>query len=483
MLSLQNIYSKTIYVGQGEAHSNIQTAAFVATPGDTILVREGNYPGGMYIENLQGTADNPIYIIADVLHTPVISGGTNAIQFTDARYLVIKGIIFEQQTGNGLNVDDGGTYDSPTTNLTFAQCIFRDMNASGNNDLLKLSGLDKFEIIDCDFVNGAGGGSGVDMVGCHHGIIKNCRFINMGSNAIQAKGGTQYIEISSNYFENCGQRTLNLGGSTGLAFFRPIDAKFEAADLQVYSNIFIGSNSPINFVGCQRVDVINNTIINPIRWVLRILQETVDENRFVPCGENKFMNNLIYFGNISTEVNIGPNTAPHTFEFTSNFWYNHQNSNWSGPALPVTDLTQVIGKNPTFENFSSGDFRLMVGSPAIGFIDYNGKPDVDYNNVRYASPRSAGAFETMTTSIRNSSRMITAIYPNPSNDILYFELENTDELTSHNIVLKIFDNLGSEVFSKYYLANDSRMVIDVSNLSRGFYVIKIGESYEKFLKL
>ncbi len=92
------------------------------------------------------------------------------------------------------------------------------MNATGNNDLLKLSGVDDFEIRECVFEDGADGGSGVDMVGCHRGLFSRTRFIRMGSNAIQAKGGTRHITIHRCVFEPAGARSLNLGGSTGSPF-------------------------------------------------------------------------------------------------------------------------------------------------------------------------------------------------------------------------------------------------------------------------
>jgi len=263
LLGILDLSSKTIYVGNGEQFSSIEQAVVGVLPGDTILVREGIYSGGMYIENLQGNLDKYIHIMGESGQEVIIRGGSNAIQFTDPNFLVIENLIFDQQTGNAVNIDDGGEYESPAKKLKIQYCIFRDMNASGNNDLLKLSGLDTFEIVNCIFENGSAGGSGVDMVGCHQGRIEGNVFMNMGSNAIQAKGGTQNILIQGNYFENCGQRTLNLGGSTGLDFFRPIDAKFEAADIAVWSNVFVGSVSPINFVGSVRVDVSNNTIINP----------------------------------------------------------------------------------------------------------------------------------------------------------------------------------------------------------------------------
>ena len=89
-----------------------------------------------------------------------------------------------------------------------------------------MSGVDFFEIRNCTFLNGAAGGSGIDMVGCHEGLIKSNRFEKQGSNSIQAKGCSKNIRIENNFFRNGGQRTLNLGGSTNLMLFRPIVARY-----------------------------------------------------------------------------------------------------------------------------------------------------------------------------------------------------------------------------------------------------------------
>ncbi|MBK8241844.1 MAG: hypothetical protein IPK88_00315 [Saprospiraceae bacterium] len=59
--------------------------------------------------------------------------------------------MFEQQTGNGVNMDDSGSLVNPSTNIAIIHCIFRDIKATGNNDLLKLSGLDFFSISECTF--------------------------------------------------------------------------------------------------------------------------------------------------------------------------------------------------------------------------------------------------------------------------------------------------------------------------------------------
>ncbi|MBK6998055.1 MAG: right-handed parallel beta-helix repeat-containing protein [Lewinellaceae bacterium] len=239
----------THHVGNGQTYANLSAAVAITQPGDTIIIHGGTYAGGLTINNLKGTANQWITIRNAVGETVVFEGGGNAIQFVEPAYLHIIGLIFQHQTGNGVNTDDGGTYDTPAHHVVFENCVFRDMSASGNNDLLKLSGLDYFEIRNCEFRNGATGGSGIDMVGCHHGIIQGNFFENLGSNSIQCKGGTEHVRIEGNFFRNGGQRTLNIGGSTGLQFFRPDTAHFEAARIQVYSNIIVGSGALIAYVG------------------------------------------------------------------------------------------------------------------------------------------------------------------------------------------------------------------------------------------
>ncbi|MBX3044327.1 MAG: T9SS type A sorting domain-containing protein [Candidatus Kapabacteria bacterium] len=473
-----NLYSKTLQVGGGKEYATIRLAALQAEAGDTIFVYGGVHQGGMLISKLQGTADLRIFIIGQPDTEVIIRGGGNSIQFSDAKYVEIQGLIIENQTSNGMNIDDGGDYSTPAEFITISDCIFRDISATGNNDLLKMSGVDNFIIKSCIFENGSAGGSGVDMVGCHNGKIQNCIFKNMGSNAIQAKGGTQYIEIYANYFENCGQRTLNLGGSTGLQYFRPIDAKFEAADLQVYSNIFIGSLAPIAYVGSVRVDVINNTIINPERWVIRILQETVDESRFEKCGNNRFENNIIYFGNISTETNVGTNTAPETFTFRNNYWYNHQNPNWQGPNLPATEINQVVGLDPFFENFTNNDFRLKAASSARSYITYTGMPIQDYSGNNYLQPRSAGAFEfNDNTVVKESKESLFVITPNPASDFITIQLRNKGLQPFAADRVQIFDMLGLEVISTPSASQpptgEGNLRIDVSHLPTGVYFVQI----------
>lgn len=410
-------HSATLHIGPGQAFATFEQAAAVAMPGDTLLFHGGTHTGGKYAANLQGTPGNWIYIANAPGEEAILEGGNNAIQLSDPAWLHISGLIFQHQTSNGFNTDDGGTYDSPAHHVIFENCTFRDLSATGNNDLLKLSGLDHFEIRNCTFLNGADGGSGIDMVGCHNGLIRGNFFENMGSNSIQAKGGTQHVRIEGNFFRNGGQRTLNLGGSTGLPYFRPIDATFEAADLQVYSNIIVGSWAAVAYVGSVNVEVVNNTIYAPENWVIRILQETVDPNRFVECGDNIFRNNIIWLGNdLSTETNIGPNTKPETFTFSNNLWYNYEDPNWGGPSLPGTDTDGIINEDPGFQDPWLGDFLIPSDSPAAGAGYPVSAPQQDFYGMGFDSPRSIGAIEANPVSASfERPALISAfdLFPNP----------------------------------------------------------------------
>jgi len=75
----------------------------------------------------------------------------------------------------------------------------------------------------------------------------------------------------------------------------------------------------IAFVGVDGANVHHNTIYQPTRWVMRILQENGNEN-FVPSRNGRFANNIVVLRSdeMGEVVNIGANTAPSTFKFSDN---------------------------------------------------------------------------------------------------------------------------------------------------------------------
>ena len=329
----------------------LREALSVARPGTTILLAPGRYDGGVRIEGVGGNRDNPIVVAAaDPENPPRFAGGSQAIHFVGCHYIVLRHVVVSGFRMNGINADDGGNLDKPSLGMAFENLVIEDIGPQGNHDALKLSGLRDFTVRNCAFEGW--GGSAIDMVGCHDGVIENCRFLGKPGfsqhNAIQTKGGSERIAVRRNFFRNAGQRAVNIGGSTGLAFFRPAVREYEAKDIRVEGNHFVGSMAPIAYVTATDCHVRYNTIVHPEKWVLRILQEQPLDS-FLACQRGVFENNLIVFDRrVQVFVNVGPNTRPETFRFRGNVWFDSQGAR--RPSLPVPETGGIHQVDPEMEN-------------------------------------------------------------------------------------------------------------------------------------
>jgi hypothetical protein len=330
--------------------ASLRTAVKSARPGTHILIAPGRYRPGVWVENTQGTANEPIIIEGgNPQHPPLFQGGSEACHFAGCSYLTLRNLAIQGQTENGLNLDDGGKYDKPAHHIVLEKIQVSDIGPRGNHDAIKLSGVDDFVVHDCQ-VDGWGGQS-VDMVGCHRGLIEGCRFLGKPEcsqeTGPQCKGGSSQITIRRCLFRNGGLRAVNLGGSTGLKFFRPQGALYEAKDLCVEGCAFVGSVAPIAFAGVDGAVVRYNTIYHPSKWVMRILQETIEPG-FVPCRNGRFEHNLIVFrrAEVQVLVNVGPHTQPESFSFSQNLWYCEDRPASSKPPLPTPETGGLYGINP-----------------------------------------------------------------------------------------------------------------------------------------
>lgn len=320
--------------GTAQFHEAIQEVA----AGTTVLLAPGVYQGGIYLSDLHGTAEARIVIQGDDPNDPpVFAGGSQAFHLTDCSYVTLRDLKVIGFPTNGINIDDGGSYGTPAHHIRVENVTILETGPEGNHDALKMSGVDWFVVRDCRFEGW--GGSGVDMVGCHHGVVDNCTFVGREgfsqSNAVQLKGGTEDILVHRSLFKHTGHRSINLGGSTGLQFFRPSVRDYEARNIEVAGNRFVGSAAPVAWVTADGGHVHHNTIVLPETWVLRILQETQD-SQFEPSHAGVFEDNLVvYDSHLRTFVNVGPRTAPETFLFRHNAWIDLDGR--GRPDLPTTE--------------------------------------------------------------------------------------------------------------------------------------------------
>lgn len=343
---------------------SLREALATATAGTTIEMAPGDYDGFSH-GGLRGDAKAPIVVRAGRPDDPPRFRGS--IHLSDVEHVEFDGMVLTDSPTNGLNLDDGGSYQTPSHHVVLRRITVHDIGGRGNHDGIKLSGVDDFQLLDCTVERWGRGGSAVDMVGCHRGRLEGCTFRDLATgaaaNGVQMKGGTCDVVVRRCRFDHAGQRAVQLGGSTGRDYFRPAAAGFEAKDLVVEGCTFTGSSAPIAFVGCDGAIVRHNTIWLPQKWVLRILQETRDPE-FVPCRGGAFTDNLIVFEGLATIANVGPDTAPATFTFARNWWFRRDAPERSRPALPTEERDGRGGADPGFRDAAAGDLRLDPDSPA-----------------------------------------------------------------------------------------------------------------------
>ncbi|MDB6134597.1 MAG: hypothetical protein JWM59_2840 [Verrucomicrobiales bacterium] len=323
----------------------LQSALPALRSGTVLKIAPGDYPGGHWISNVSNLTVEAL----DPAQPPHFKGGGHAWHFSRCPQLTLRHLRISGQTGNGLNLDDGGKAGPPVTGVTLEGLQVEDIGPKGNHDAIKISGLDNVTVKDCRI--SGWGGEGIDFVGCHESRVTDCEFRGKpgfsASAGIQMKGGSSGIVVEKCQFIDAGGRPLNLGGSTGAPFYRPLGAKYEARDLTVRDCVIEGSGAAAAFVGVDGAEFSNNTILYPRKWVFRILQETTSEG-FPPCRNGVIKNNRIILrrSEVRTDINIGSGTAPESFRFEGNQWFAEDQAARSKPVLPSPETGGRYGTNP-----------------------------------------------------------------------------------------------------------------------------------------
>ena len=330
--------------------ASLRRALDTAGPGSSVVLAPGTYRPGIHVRGLKGTAEAPVVIAGSLPgDPPVIEGGQVGLHLSDCAHVTLRDLVVRGQSGNGINIDDGGSFDTPAHHITLENVRVEDVGPAGNRDAIKLSGVDDLRVVRCTVAGW--GGQGIDMVGCHRALIEHCTFRGkegFGQQiAVQAKGGSSDVMIRGCTFVDVGQRGVNLGGSTNPKVFRPQGATYEAKDVTVEGCRFAGGMVPVAFVGADGATVRYNTIFRPQRWVVRILQENTAEG-MVPSRNGVFERNVVVFRreHVRAHVSAGPKTEPGSFTFRDNWWFCEDDPDRSRPDLPSREKGGVYGKDP-----------------------------------------------------------------------------------------------------------------------------------------
>ncbi|MBB5346972.1 right-handed parallel beta-helix repeat-containing protein [Desulfoprunum benzoelyticum] len=347
-------------------HEELKKALFQIVPGTTILIASGVYSKGFYLEAIHGTAAAPIVISGtDPENPPVFTGFGEGAKLSNCSYVKLSNLIFQGFPKNGINIDDGGNVETPSHHLLLENLEIRNIGPKGNADALKLSGVQHFVVRDCRIASW--GGSAIDLVGCQNGLIEKCRLLGgkgfRNANGIQIKGGSRFILVQTSLFRNAGERAINLGGSTGLQYFRPAITDYEARDVTIAGNTFIGGEAHVAWVTAQDSQVHHNLFFLPGKWIGRILQETKDQ-RFKPSGNGFFANNMVVTDErVGTMFNVGRGTDPDSFIFRDNAWFRSDSSR--KPILPTSEKDGMYDLDPMIADQGEGPLTPGSTDPRI----------------------------------------------------------------------------------------------------------------------
>ncbi|MDD2557124.1 MAG: right-handed parallel beta-helix repeat-containing protein [Desulfuromonadaceae bacterium] len=336
-------------------------------PGDELHILPGTY-SGFFLRNIHGTAAAPIIIQAeDPNNPPIFKRGSEGMKLSSCSYLKFKNLIFQNFPTNGINIDDDEK-KAASHHLILEHIQVLDTGGKGNQDAVKMSGVTNFVLRQCRIKGW--GGSAVDLVGCSNGIIEGCAISGKqgfrGGNGIQLKGGSHAILVQNNLFREAGQRMVQVGGLTGKTSFRPTVGDFEAKDITIAGNTFIGAEAQIAWVTAQDSHVHHNLFFLPEKWVGRISQETQDR-QFKPCQRGLFERNVIVTDQrVKVFFNVGPGTAPESFAFRENLWFRPEAGN--RPNLPTFEKDGVYEVDPMILGTDAGGLQINSAAPQLQYI-------------------------------------------------------------------------------------------------------------------
>jgi hypothetical protein len=128
----------------------------------------------------------------------------------------------------------------------------------------------------------------------------------------------------------------------------------------------------------------------------------------------------------------------------------------------------------------ANNFDLNIGAQKqdLSYVKlFNGKlDDIGIWNRALTQSEITALYTSTSTGINDIKNLNIKIYPNPTNNII-----NIEGLTKNeNNAIQIFDVQGKLVITKKI---NEKGIIDLSELNKGVYVIKVGEVAQRILKM
>ena len=496
-------------------------------PGDTLLLKKGDYSNGLRLNDLHGEAGRHIVITGVSNSETIFEGksGRNTVSITKCSYLTIKSLKLD---GKGLPVD---AVKAEGTKGNYAHdIILEDLYITNHHSNLQIVGISTKcpawnWIIRRNVIDYAG-------TGIYLGNSDGTKpFVNgiIEYNLIMHTIG-YCMEIKH---QNEGLRTLPGMPKNGKTIIRynvfsrePVEdikqsqrpnllvgnfpAKGDGSDdyYEIYGNFFWQNPNEALFQGTGNIALYSNIFVNHYEADgFRAVYITKHKN-FKPRNIAVF-HNTVYAKNPYGGIRLYSADK----EYKQYAWTNAVFS-----PSPITNFNEMF-ENVT-DDYEKASEYVINASSELEFLDLypqTGKLfaeavdmslfdkytdfDLDFNGEKY-NEAYRGAYSgdgenpgwklaleirppvgtpTDVRDFRRNEQL--SVYPNPADDFIEVLLTSDiiEGTKSHKIMIDVYDLLGRCVLSRS--AESSRIRIDVSDLMPGVYFVRTGGETTKFIKL
>jgi hypothetical protein len=217
-----------------------------------------------------------------------------------------------------------------------------------------------------------------------------------------------------------GGRAVQAGGSTDAEFFRFVDGDngYEANEIIADGNVIVGGSSAFCWVNIDGGIFHHNVVYRPGQWVVRILNEEIEELPMVDTQNGQFHDNVVVFNDTDDEfneaVNNSDNVLLETFSFARNRWLNLANPTLesSRPNLPTQEADGTYGEDsgvsidaPQVWEFPWGKWIVNANSqPAM--VEFG-----DVDSLRHAIEGQAAKFDPLAEKPITGEWKVAALSP------------------------------------------------------------------------
>jgi hypothetical protein len=408
-------YTRELYVnhdatsddGDGSRDHPFRTLARASqgrAPGDRVHILAGTYFECIDLENVQGTAANPIAFTGEG-EVRLLCDNGEAVAGNGVAYVVFEHLIVLSTSGdaNAFHVD-GGSHHVVLRNNEVA-------GVGAGGDCIKVNASDDIWILNNDLHNAdtaSGSAQGVDLVGVHRALVRGNHVHDIqNSQGMFAKGGSSDVTFEQNLVERITSPMSDaigivLGGVTDRQFFTPTDAAYEAANLIARNNIVIGADGGgIGAMGCHDCLIANNTLWNTghTGYAIPLGPGATGQGAGDAVSNNvnlRVINNLVGNPDGTMRAPIQAEPAQRAgLSLSHNWWWNGERDDVFDPGynheVGVDEPNSHVEVDPQVVGPETNDVHLLPQSPARGAGVALPEVTDDYEGHCRSSPPNIGA--------------------------------------------------------------------------------------------